>query len=525
MTAMSQQPCKRSSPNSDRCFESGARTRDAHLRSLDDTAQADERAGSGAQYGPEPKLGDAAVNAPDQDPPPVLRLLVRAKRDVGPNAKTLQISGVTWAIAEYADVGAANVAPFSCVSYSWGPGRTRNPFGGGRATSDRTVPVIEAAVASIKPDAMWIDAISVPDAEPARSRCLRSMGAIYGEAKNVIVVLSSPISEALEALAGGDAVDEGVLLALEADDWVSRAWTYQELVNSAECWFITENGAGPVAANPFLDAVGFALSKYKRMHGLDAFGLRQLLPRLDALESLIADRERALFLDRSAYQVISAMEGRSAVDPDDKYYAMIGALTQDVPTENDDLTVSPAEYLMRVCERKGDFSFIYAIGPRGVDGVPTWRPSTTSLWAVFPWFSDGERQSGELHGSVLRLHKVHRTSPGRLTDDGRSFLESARQALGLDDQATLDGEAIVASLRRGGFKGQGRPVELPHGYYLPLSPLDDLDGLDVIVSTEIRWPFGAPALLVTTGSGPARVVDVGVVLGPVPHSGTSINLR
>jgi hypothetical protein len=106
MTAMSQQPCKRSSPNSDRCFESGARTRDAHLRSLDDTAQADERAGSGAQYGPEPKLGDAAVNAPDQDPPPVLRLLVRAKRDVGPNAKTLQISGVTWAIAEYADVGA-----------------------------------------------------------------------------------------------------------------------------------------------------------------------------------------------------------------------------------------------------------------------------------------------------------------------------------------------------------------------------------------------------------------------------------
>jgi hypothetical protein len=204
---------------------------------------------------------------------------------------------------------------------------------------------------------------------------------------------------------------------------------------------------------------------------------------------------------------------------------MIGALTQDLPAAIDDLEVSPAEYFMRVCERKGDFSFIYAAGRGDADSVPSWRPPTTSLWAIFPWVSDGERQSGELHGSILRLHKVHRTSPGRLTDDGRSFLESARRPLGLEDQTTLKGEAIVASLQRGGFKGHGPPVELPDGYYLPLSPIDDLNGLDVIVSTEIRWPFGAPALLVTTASGPAHVTDVGIFLGPVPDSGASIDLE
>ena len=260
------------------------------------------------------------MTAPDQDPASVLRLLVRANVDAGRKMRSLAISGVTWAIAEYADVAAADVPPYACVSYSWGPGRTRNPFGGERATSERTVAVIDAAVALIQPDAMWIDAISVPDDEPARTRCLRSMGAIYGAAKSVIVVLSSPISNALQALAGDHAVDdEEVLLALEADDWVSRAWTYQELVNSAECWFITESGAGPIAANPFLDAFGLALSKYKQAHGLDAFGMRQAHPRLDALESLIADRERSMFLERSAYQVMSAMEDRSTVDPDDKY--------------------------------------------------------------------------------------------------------------------------------------------------------------------------------------------------------------
>ena len=466
------------------------------------------------------------MTAPDQDPASVLRLLVRANVDVGRKMRSLAISGVTWAIAEYAGVAAADVPPYACVSYSWGPGRTRNPFGGERVTSERTVAVIDAAVALIQPDAMWIDAISVPDDEPARTRCLRSMGAIYGTAKSVIVVLSSPISNVLQALAGDHAVDdEEVLLALEADDWVSRAWTYQELVNSAECWFITESGAGPIAANPFLDAFGLALSKYKQAHGLDAFGMRQAHPRLDALESLIADRERSMFLERSAYQVMSAMEDRSTVDPDDKYHAMIGALTQDLPAAADDLTVSPAEYFVRVCERKSDFSFIYAAGRRDADSVPTWRPPTTSLWAIFPWFSDGERQSGELHGSTLQLHKMHRTSPGRLTDDGRTFLEAARRSLGLEDRTTLRGEAIVASLQRGGFKGRGQSVELPDGYYLPLSPLDHLKGLDVIVSTEIRWPFGAPALLVTTGSGPAHVTDVGVFIGPVPDSGAPIDLE
>ena len=80
----------------------------------------------------------------------------------------------------------------------------------------------------------------MPIQEPARSLCLRSMGAIYAAASGVLVVLSSSASSLLDKVRRGEAVGPEDLPLLEADDWVSRAWTYQEMANSKTVGFVAE---------------------------------------------------------------------------------------------------------------------------------------------------------------------------------------------------------------------------------------------------------------------------------------------
>jgi hypothetical protein len=58
------------------------------------------------------------------------------------------------------------------------------------------------------------------------------MGAIYAAAREVLVVLSPSASDLLDNVRRGAGVGTEELLQLEKDDWIGRAWTYQEMVNS-----------------------------------------------------------------------------------------------------------------------------------------------------------------------------------------------------------------------------------------------------------------------------------------------------
>jgi len=341
------------------------------------------------------------------------RILTPVVGRIGSDPVAVEISDHRWWIEPYPfPTAQGDVPSYVCISYAWGDGRTPHILDRGRVMPARTVSVVEATRTAFPSQALWVDALCVPMADPERSECLRSLGAIYSAAAMVVVVLSGAAEQVLGELTASDSITEEALLALEADDWASRAWTYQELVNAADVHFIGEHGnTSPVSASRLFNAVGERMEKFRTSHGLDQWKLRRLHPRLDGLESLIGDWRLSAYAQRSAFRVMGSMANRSAVHQDEVYYAMVGAITTDAAGDTDDRDAPAAEYFMRVCERKGDFSFVYSGSDRA---RPSWRPVPGALTAVLPWHSDGDAQTGELDGLRLRLHQMAQAHQGEL---------------------------------------------------------------------------------------------------------------
>src|SRR5262249_32722854 len=151
---------------------------------------------------------------------------------------------------------------------------------------------------------------------------------------------------------------------------------------------------------------------------LDPYDFREKHPRLDAWETAIADWRTADYAERSAYRVMTALIDRKAQRADDRFYAMIGAIStaRSDPSKADR---GPAEYFMRVCEEKGDFSFIYSTAPRASG---SWRPVPGPLPPIIPWTSDGERQRGKLNSTSLRLDNMASLTLGRLDESPQRFI-------------------------------------------------------------------------------------------------------
>jgi hypothetical protein len=78
----------------------------------------------------------------------------------------------------------------------------------------------------------------VPRDGAPRSSCLRQLGRIYAAAAQVAVVLSSECGEVLGQI--HHAVDEAGLRIFEPDEWVTRVWTYHEVVNSKQLWSVAQ---------------------------------------------------------------------------------------------------------------------------------------------------------------------------------------------------------------------------------------------------------------------------------------------
>src|SRR5439155_12836775 len=205
-----------------------------------------------------------------------------------------------------------------------------------------------------------------------------------------------------------EVLDEAGLLMLEKDEWVSRAWTYQEIVNSKSFLFAAEGGSVAFSGSEFLNRIGFALSEYKKRHSFDSFTHRTLHPRLDSLEDTIADWMTANYEKRTAYQAMSCMDRRTSETKDDYFNALIGAITAEPLRDSSATALHPAEYFMRVCEEKGDFSFIYSSAARSNAPGRSWRPLAGPIPAIQPWHSSGDGQSGHLHPGYLRLDNMCR---------------------------------------------------------------------------------------------------------------------
>lgn len=89
------------------------------------------------------------------------------------------------------------------------------------------------------------------------------MGKIYAEAKEVMVVLSSAALPALTRMLESTYPTVDDLGVLEREEWVSRAWTYQEAVNSKELSLSCEGKTSlSVSANTFFSRLSYALVKF-----------------------------------------------------------------------------------------------------------------------------------------------------------------------------------------------------------------------------------------------------------------------
>lgn len=455
------------------------------------------------------------------------RLLVPATGPVPPTGHSIELGGVWWVPTEYTTLPDAAQAPeYTCISYSWGRGRTAHPLRAGHTMSDRAMPALEAAIKALRPPAIWLDALCVPLDDPARAACLRSMGAIYGAASQVVAVLSKPSSAVLDEISTTARLQPQTLLMLENDEWVTRAWTYQEIVNSRRIDFIAEGGpAAPVAGDQLLNVVGQAIDAYKKAQGFDAFRMRALYPRLDSLEDLIADYLTAGYLERSAYQAMSAMDRRMAEQADDHFHALLGAITAEPQDSQHDAALHPAECFMRVCEAKGDYSFIYCNAPRSAVAGRRWRPVAGRLPAVFPWHSYGDGQTGALCPTHVRLDAMGRLQAGAVQADATKLVDWWLQSGNASSAHAEVTHSLLERLRSGGFTGCGEYLQFAEGYFFPQSVLRPDEEPVVVVATGVKWVHGAPALLLAaTATDGYDFRDVGVFVGRVPKDGAPINV-
>lgn len=453
------------------------------------------------------------------------RLLVPATCVTTPDTLAIELEDTLWRITDDT-LGIGNVPVYTCISYSWGTGQTANPIQPGQWMSDRVIPVLEATIRALHPAAMWIDAFCIPAQEPARTACLRSMGAVFASAFCVIAVLSKQCSAMLDAVARLGFLDEPGLLLLETDDWPSRAWTYQELVNSKSFYFVAEGGGVTLKGMQFLSKVTTALEDYKKAHGYDSYMLRTLHPRLDNLQDTIADWIMADYSKRCAYQTMSSMDRRTATRTDDYYYyALAGAISAEPVSSRYQTVLEQAEYFMQLCEEKGDFSFIYSIAPRCNVPGRTWRPEVGPIRAIQPWLTSGDGQTGSLEPGYLRLHNMCRMTRGTPTSPANLFITKWLPEGSGDIKSGKTPEHILMRIRQIGFVGCGDFLELEDGYFFPLSTYTSIDDVFVFTAAGLRWTHGGPGLIATQDvAGLFHFLDVGVFVGILPPSGESIDL-
>ena len=457
----------------------------------------------------------------------VFRLLIPSSDTASSETVWIEVAGQRWQVVAYeAELFPSPVPEYICISYFWTDRRIANPFDSERPMSSRVQSILETAIASAQPSAIWLDAACMPRQEPARSLCLRNMGAIYAAASGVLAVLAPSVSILLDKVRQKEAVDVKELRLLEADEWVSRVWTYQEMVNSKTISFIAEGETrDPVNGYELLDAVGYAIMQYCKTEQIDAYEFRKRYPRLDALETLTVDWLRADYSKRSAYQIMSAMVGRTAIYHDDYFYAMIGAITATPSSDPNSAILSAPEYFVRVCEQKGDFSFVYSSAPRISGDAGGWRPKPSLLLPIVPWLSDGEWQSGELHLASLHLHNMASVPLGPLEESARAFVHDWLKLVKSPLPPNI-GDAVRETLYRTGFTGCGEYLETRYGFFFPQHPLVDAGNCPVSVATDISFTFGAPGLLLEPiESGTARFRDVGVFFGLVPETRETVIIR
>ncbi|KIW84130.1 hypothetical protein Z517_03377 [Fonsecaea pedrosoi CBS 271.37] len=437
-------------------------------------------------------------------------LLYLVTQDPECGQDSVQIEGHYWKLAAHdLDAPDAEDIRFACVSYTWGAERERSPFHRDYQISDRTIPAL-SAVFQHRPSCtrFWIDAFCVPVDAPERIHTLESMGFIYSRADEVIVVLSTAARPVLEQMSTSDRVDPVYLDVLEKEKWVSRAWTYQEAANSKVLSITCEESRGVIVpGSHFLNCLGYTLTHLDDSISV-ASDRRERYPRLDAFEDLIAEHMIAGYLERPALQVMSNMDRRTQHRDEDHFYAMIGAIS--TARASSSATLDPPEAFMSLCERKGDYSFIYSVAKRDSTPSKRWRPVPGDLPSILPWHCYGEGQPAHEESGSLYLDLMLPLEISPINEDGKKFVQQwlASSKLGSTRSHGSLQESAYAALRTMGFQGSPECVTTTHGFFFPADTIPVEEETTVLVATGVRWSCGAPGLARCIGDAETYIPGV-----------------
>jgi hypothetical protein len=468
----------------------------------------------------------------------------------------VMLAGLRWILRDYDQP--SDAPPYSCISYAWQDGRVDHAFDAGKMMSARTMPALAATIAATHSvdtwsksvqfsyngdaaeeeagrhaaieaaQALWIDALCVPLDEPGRSSSLRDMGLIFGCAHQVIVVLSDRCTKVLCCIARGDAIDDTTLMTLDTESWARRAWTYQEAVNSRALYFLAEGQEDLlVSGQDFLHRVEDGIGAYKSRHAIGSLAWLEANPGLNGLEVLLADYRIADYADRSAFQVMAAMGQRISERPEDYFYAMMGSIASTPPFADRDAEVSPAENFLRVCEAKGDFSFIYSRAARSTEPGRGWRPVAGDFSPVVSGLNIfGKGEAGMVEPGHIQLHKMHFPMRGAISAQGLKLASIFSGLASADFAPESVASGVLRKLRALGFTGCGEYLEFETGFFYPQNAASCSDDVSVAVSCGINWVRGGPGLVLrANGSDPGAFVDVGAFVGVSPKTGQPVMIR
>lgn len=362
----------------------------------------------------------------------------------------------------------------------------------------------------------------------------QSMGFIYSTAVSVIIVLQGPIWKIIETAASGRSPDSFPLpdlQVLEEDKWISRVWTYQELVNGAEAWFTTTNPSPnrpAVQVQRFLNCVGSSLNRWKKENKKGEMGVLETFPNISVLEEALGDMILSPYLERTALGVLSNIAGRDydANFPQNRLLACLGALTKEVSwgppsTSIDEL----AEKLMKICEARNDYSFIYTSDERSDAMGQRWRPRPVQsvrdkpvhLIPIINWHSSipsfetiGATQNGHFDSSGFWLEGMVRLQLATSVDE-KVVQQLERYLYGFEDPENphhihigifererdecLDWrEALQKFLVKIGFTGCHQPLVCEKGLFYSQKDIRDREDVELFAAYNIMWKFGNPGL-------------------------------
>ena len=176
---------------------------------------------------------------------------------------------------------------------------------------------------------------------------------------------------------------------------------------------------------------------------------------------------------------------------------------------------------MRLCEKSGDYSFIYSNSPRDNTEGRRWRPvAGKQLPPLMTVHVFGESQPGHRDpDSIFFLDNIATFNVEESEDErvGMGFLNQwyARDSSWRRKHEKLS-ESIFLILEELGFKGSPYYLAARSGCFYPAWGLDcDIKKTELLLSTTLRWSCGAPGLAKTTDGGRINYTP-GIFVGCVP---------